>query len=120
MHLRGGVEPVRDQRPLQRRAGQPHVALRRQQLAEQLTELVAKHWPEHARNFAEAFAQSPMLEGVDVGTLGARLQAVAPQVGAESHPFGSTGKGAPGMKTLIHGDPKVARAAWRARPMRRA
>ena len=85
------------------------------QPAEQLTELVAKHWPEHARNFAEAFAQSPMLEGVDVGTLGARLQAVAPQVGAESHPFGSTGKGAPGMKTLIHGDPKVARAAWRAR-----
>ena len=71
---------------------------------EQMDEVAAK-WERHRVAFA------PAHEG-----LGARLQAVAREVGAEAHPFGSTGGGAAGMRTLIHGDPKAANLFFRERP----
>lgn len=82
------------------------------QPAEQLTTLVAEHWPMHCENFAEAFAKSPMLEGVEIATIGERLQRIAAEVGAEAHPFGSTGNGV-GCKCLIHGDPKQGNVFFR-------
>ncbi len=71
---------------------------------EQMDEVASK-WARHRVAFA------PAHEG-----LGARLQAVAREVGAEAHPFGSTGGGAAGMRTLIHGDPKAANLFFRERP----
>ena len=71
---------------------------------EQMDEVASK-WERHRVAFA------PAHEG-----LGARLQAVAREVGAEAHPFGSTGGGAAGMRTLIHGDPKAANLFFRERP----
>ena len=85
------------------------------QPAEQLTTLVAHHWPEHLHNFAETFAASPMLEGVELESVGERLQRVAAAVAAEAHPFGECGCGE-GAKTLVHGDPKSANIFFRQGP----
>lgn len=85
------------------------------QPASQMTELAATWEGTHAPRFAELFDARLAALGVDHATLGARLQAAAPEVGAESHPFGldaSSGAELRGKaakwRTLIHGDAKAA------------
>ena len=79
------------------------------QSPEQLTTGINDHWPTHCHSFAEAFAAYPALKGMDVASIGKRLQRVAAAVGKEAHPFGAGGPGrSVGARTLIHGDPKAA------------
>jgi Ser/Thr protein kinase RdoA (MazF antagonist) len=83
---------------------------------EQMTQ-VASAWETHLARFGEAFTKAPELAGVDLPTLGVRLQSVAAAVGAEAHPFDRHGQlsaaadlseAAAKYCTLIHGDPKAA------------
>jgi len=81
---------------------------------EQMDEVAAK-WDRHRG----AFAGLPGVAEDDLASIGERLQAVAREVGAEAHPFGSTGagrRGSAGSRTLIHGDPKAANLFFRERP----
>jgi len=54
----------------------------------------------------------PELRGIDLATLGGRLQTVAKEVAAGAHPFdvssGGDASANARFKTLIHGDPKAA------------
>lgn len=92
------------------------------QPASQMT-TVASTWRDtHLPAFREAF-QACLPADVDVATLGERLQAVARDVGAASHPFGldaPTGAETRGKfekwRTLIHGDAKAANVFLRASP----
>jgi hypothetical protein len=92
------------------------------QPASQMT-TVASTWRDtHLPAFREAF-QACLPAEVDVATLGERLQAVARDVGAASHPFGldaPTGAETRGKfekwRTLIHGDAKAANVFLRASP----
>ena len=92
------------------------------QPASQMT-TVASTWRDtHLPAFREAF-QACLPADVDVATLGERLQAVARDVGAASHPFGldaPSGAETRGKfekwRTLIHGDAKAANVFLRASP----
>ena len=78
------------------------------QTEDQFTQL-ASHWEGHVERFGMRGA--PELDGVDVDTLGERLQAVARAAGDEAHPFGAAdpavGTAARPLRTLTHGDPKA-------------
>jgi hypothetical protein len=84
---------------------------------------VAAIWRDtHLPAFREAF-QACLPAEVDVETLGERLQAVAADAGASSHPFGldqpsgaETGGAFAKWRTLIHGDAKAANVFLRASP----
>ena len=92
------------------------------QPASQMT-TVASTWRDtHLPAFREAF-QACLPADVDVETLGERLQTVARDAGAASHPFGldaPTGAEASGTfakwRTLIHGDAKAANVFLRTAP----
>ena len=77
------------------------------QPAEQL-EGVAAGWERHREAFQQEFTQTEELQGVDLATLGERLQAVVHRVGQRAHPFSEAGAGLQGFRTLIHGDAKAA------------
>ena len=83
------------------------------QPAEQMDE-VAAMWDRHRASFGAAFEAAGELEGVDLATLGERLQSVAREVGAAAHPFSATDRhGRPAApsaagRTLLHGDGKSA------------
>ena len=79
------------------------------QPASQFSELATK-WKGHLEAFGERFSRE--LDGIDLSTLGERLERLAPEVAAEAHPFDVAALGDSGsmrhQRTLIHGDPKAA------------
>jgi len=88
------------------------------QPAAQFDRLAAKY-TEHSERLGPRFHAAEELAGVDserLQTLGQRLQRVARDAAAESHPFDDVAAGAGGaggnaarrFRTLIHGDPKAA------------
>ena len=92
------------------------------QPASQMTTVAAIWRDTHLPAFREAF-QACLPAEVDVETLGERLQAVAADAGASSHPFGldqpsgaETGGAFAKWRTLIHGDAKAANVFLRASP----
>ncbi|KAK7233687.1 inositol-1,4-bisphosphate 1-phosphatase [Aureococcus anophagefferens] len=64
---------------------------------------IASAWPRLLASFGAEFAAAAALDGVDLPTLGARLEAAAVAAAARAHPPAD----APG-RTLIHGDLKAA------------
>ncbi len=92
------------------------------QPASQMTTVAATWRDTHLPAFREAF-RTCLPADVDVATLGERLQAVARDAGAASHPFGldaPTGAETRGAfakwRTLIHGDAKAANVFLRTAP----
>jgi len=82
------------------------------QPASQLDELSLK-WETHLhQHLPTSFSDLPELRGIDLATLGGRLQTVAKEVAAGAHPFdvssGGDASANARFKTLIHGDPKAA------------
>ena len=81
------------------------------QPAEQMTTLKSIWNDTHLPAFKDAFKERLPELGADVDTIGERLQDVAVDVGAASHPFGpgqAVPEWAQKWKTLIHGDAKSA------------
>lgn len=84
------------------------------QTADQFDALADKY-TQHYTAFGATFATAPELAGVDLPSLGARLQRVARKVAAEAHPFdagaaegGDAAVRLRRFRTLIHGDTKAA------------
>jgi len=79
-------------------------------------DVLTSAWETHMLSFGAAIDAEPTIDQAVARTVGARLQAVARRIGAETHPF----SGCPGaddvlrdggarlaaLKTIIHGDPK--------------
>ena len=71
---------------------------------------VASAWDRHREAFGSAFSEAEELAGIDLGSLGTRLQSVVHKAGQSTHPFNdpeSSEKYSP-WRTLIHGDAKSA------------
>ena len=77
---------------------------------------VRSGWEARYPTFEADLKEIPELDGVDIQSLGKRLEDVAPIVGKESHPFSEdTNESNQFQKyrTLIHGDPKHANFFFR-------
>lgn len=74
-------------------------------------ENVAKGWTSRLPTFKEPLLRIDELRGVDLDTIGLRLEKISKIVGEKSHPFSedsSTALEYEKYRTIIHGDPKQA------------
>ena len=79
------------------------------QNAEQFESGVEAAWPRLLDNFRDAFDASPATRGLDLETIGERVQRAAVAAGREAHPFAHDDvTDVEEWRTLIHGDLKAA------------
>ena len=71
---------------------------------------VAAAWSRHRDAFGPAFSEAKELAGIDLASLGMRLQRVVHRAGQSAHPFNDpeSSKKYSSWRTLIHGDAKSA------------
>ena len=71
---------------------------------------VAAAWDRHREAFGPAFSEAKELAGIDLASLGMRLQRVVHMAGQSAHPFNDpeSSKKYNSWRTLIHGDAKSA------------
>jgi thiamine kinase-like enzyme len=80
-------------------------------------ETVVKGWTARLAYFQDALSKVSELEGVDLETIGARVEKLAKKVGTRAHPFAELAKKEAAdlqpYRTIIHGDPKQANLFFR-------
>ena len=71
---------------------------------------VAAAWERHREAFGSAFSEAEELAGIDLASLGQRLQALVHRAGRRAHPFADpeSSEEFTAWRTLIHGDAKSA------------
>ena len=71
---------------------------------------VASAWDRHREAFGPAFSEAKELAGIDLTSLGVRLQRVVHRAGQSAHPFNDpeSSEKYSSWRTLIHGDAKSA------------
>jgi 3'-phosphoadenosine 5'-phosphosulfate (PAPS) 3'-phosphatase len=79
-------------------------------------DIIESAWETHMQSFGAAIDAEPTIDASIAATVGARLQAHAKRIGAETHPFSACpgaedvlrrgGARLAALQTIIHGDPK--------------